>query len=178
MNIEWLWLVLTILLLGKLASRAITPKQREWVWWRDENQCMFHERRKVNGKWKWIRCKHKQFPVVGKRTLEVHHILPVRWCKKHLPGWNYDIPTNLILLCKRHHREVHPDLHWAFKEYFHNKDSFNMMLEGRDRMTIRGEIYWVADYDWMLKRLALKNTMKKSRQAKFPRNKKKRRERR
>ena len=132
---------------------AFTEKQREWFHERDGGKCMFHERKFRKGKWVWVRCN-------STKKLAVHHVVPARWAKAHLPGWNKDIPTNGIVLCRKHHCWVHPDLVEAFAQYHNDPKSFEKMLERRDLLVLKGEIYWVADWDWMLRRLAQKNTFR------------------
>ena len=158
------WLVVLLWVLWSISSRVYTKKQRDWIVQRDGGRCMFHERKFRNGRWQWVRCD-------STHNLEVHHIIPQRWCEKHLPGWNKDIPTNGITLCRRHHGWVHPDMQEAYRQYHKDPDSFKKMIEKRDVLVIKGVQYWVTDWDWMFSRLARKGTARYSRKVRFPRRK-------
>ena len=161
---ELIWVVALLYVLWKVSFWAYTQKQRDWIVQRDGARCMFHERKFQNG-WKWVRCNSMD-------KLEVHHIVPTRWAKKHLPGWNRDIPTNGITLCRRHHSWVHPDMAEAYRKYHKDPDSFKKMIKKRDGLVIKGIHYWVTDWDWMFSRLAKRGTAKHSRKIRFPRRKK------
>ncbi len=122
---------------------SYTKRQREWYHRVYGHQCAFYEF--VDG---WVRCR-------SAKKLEVHHILPSRACKAYLPDFNRHSCLNGIVLCRMHHKFIHPDMRQAYIEYrIGNKESFKEMVHRRDEMVARGEPYWVTKWDWMLRRVS------------------------
>ena len=116
-----------------------TQKQREWILERDGYQCMFHE--KVDGK--WIRCFRKT-------GLEVHHILPRGFASLHAPDrFEINGKENLITLCARCHKKVHPDMLAAQSAYGNDVHSYEEVFQERHELAVAGQPYWRTRYDWM-----------------------------
>jgi len=124
---------------------AFNKRQREWFLRVYGHRCAFYEF-KDNG---WVRCK-------ATSSLQVHHIVPVRFSKKWLPKFSRDACLNGIVLCKRHHGWIHPDMTKAYSTYRVNNNSFNDMISERDILVARGDIYWNCRWDWQLKRVCKK----------------------
>lgn len=144
---------------------GFTRKQREWILERDGHRCQF---RWFNGI-KWVQCKETE-------GLEVHHIIPRGWAIYHMPhNFHLNGAMNGISLCGHTHHcgleGVHPDTAKARKAYYEgNHNAFKEMMEERARMNQAGQPYWVTKWDWMLSRLARKNSLKFMRAHPYPEN--------
>lgn len=116
-----------------------TKAQRKWILQRDENQCMM---RTFDGEL-WVRC-------TGQSPLEVHHILPRGFASIHAARtFAVNGPDNLITLCRKCHKKVHPDMVAAQFGYAESVDSYNEVFETRNEMTDEGRPYWRTRWDWM-----------------------------
>lgn len=142
---------------------GFTDKQRQWFLERDGHRCQFHY---FAGR--WIRC-------AAKTNLQVHHIIPRGWSRRHLPpSFQVNGSLNGITLCEKHHvsqGSVHPDTFKANQEYRRgDKQSYVNMMERRRDFNNRGEPYWCTKWDWMFNRIARKQTGRYSRIKPYPTN--------
>lgn len=142
---------------------GFTKKQREWFIERDKQCQMFFY---LNGKW-------KQCP--NKTNLQVHHIIPRGWSKKHMPV-NFPVngSMNGICLCKSCHvgiNGVHPDTYEASLEYRKgDKQAYDKMREKRRTLNNKGIPYWNTQHDWLFNRRVKKNNLRMLKVRSYPMN--------
>lgn len=125
----------------------MTEKQRKYILKRDGNRCQFRYFR--NG-------KIKQCFETGR--LEVHHVLSRRfmgvWFKEH----DVDNPLNMITLCQNHHQSVmHPDISEALSG-LDIKTAMSNVMDARNKIVAKGEVYWNTKWDCILILFARVNT--------------------
>ncbi len=153
---------------------GFTQNQRAWILRRDGNRCQFH--RNVCGV--WVRCRNTQ-------NLQVHHIVPRGWAARHFPHkFPINGSLNGVTLCDQHHvgdvdyedetYVIHPDTAEAKRGYRNgNKNAYNDMMDNRRTLNEKGIPYWNTTWDWMLARIAKKQTARYTRKNpddKYPTN--------
>lgn len=142
---------------------GFTQLQRDWFKARDQNRCQFHY---FNGL-RWVRCS-------ATTGLQIHHILPRGWAKKHMPvSFQLNGSMNGITLCENHHvgkQGVHPDTFEAKKNYGADKQAFDKMMAHRRTLNDKGIPYWETRWDWMFQRITRKATLKFIRANPYPAN--------
>ena len=126
---------------------GLTPKQREWVLRRDENQCQFI----VLGNGEPYKCRSEV-------SLQVHHISPKEYSFITL-GWKdkqVNSPENCITLGKIHHLEyVHFDYGvMARKLYKYSGESYSMIGVWHKALAKEGVKYWIPYWDDMMRMTA------------------------
>lgn len=124
--------------------KGYTKRQRAWFMRVYGNQCCFHEKR--NGI--WLRCGQEN-------NLELHHIYPRGWWSTNMKkDFEINGKDNGIMLCRKHHRIVHPDVTEALRNYHKGLgEVFGQMKKKRFDLCERGIPYWNTIYDLMFLRL-------------------------
>lgn len=138
----------TVGLLVFASMFAFTKKQRDAIVERDGGKCQMPK-------------KHRH-----KGGLQVHHILPQRYCEK-VGIEDPDYPENGITLCEEAHvgpNGIHVDIYNAKKDYHKKKreggSSFGEAFEERDKKLDNREIYWDDTYDRQMSAIAVRNTQR------------------
>lgn len=125
---------------------AFTQAQRRAIIERDKGVCQAPFAHKCDGS--------EAIPLED-RSLQVHHILPQRYCEVvGIP--NPDFAENGITLCKHSHigpQGIHPDIAHA-----HTKDDFKKVFEERNKKLENHEVYWDASHDRQMHAIAVKRT--------------------
>lgn len=120
-------------------------------------------------KMKWERCS-------ATRNLQVHHIVPRGWARKHMPkSFMLNGSMNGIVLCGDSchcgKNGVHPDTYEALQKYRKgNKNAFKEMMDERRIKNNKGIPYWNTRWDMQFARICRKATLKFIRANPYPAN--------
>jgi hypothetical protein len=136
---------------------ALSKKQRLFIKIeRDGGQCQFPPH--LNGS------KRDCLP----KRLEVHHILPQRYCERL--GINPDYPENVLTVCRNAHHKIHPDMGAAIKDYAkQGLEAIKNVFKSREAALDHHQVYWDGKWDRPMSAQAVKLTQKsRSAGKKFP----------
>lgn len=139
----------TTLLAVWVSRMALNHKQREAILIRDDHKCQAQFPHRCN----------------DKEGLEVHHIIPQGLLKRFMIDEQMrDNPLNLLSLCKNAHREIHPDVSTALRNYHEDKqnglDSFREMSKLRAMTMDQRLAYYRDQFDRSFQIIAMMNTQK------------------
>lgn len=133
---------------------GLTSKERSSIIDRDDNRCQFPACPKKGGQNK-LNCTPDK--------LNVHHILPQRFCDKY--GIDPDFAENLITICQGCHigspDGVHPDAYQARTDFHEDPESFKKMADARNERLRNRTPCWNTEYDRAMSTVAVKNTQEK-----------------
>lgn len=146
-----------VFVLAGISTFAFTSSQKEWIRERDGGKCNFPGHHRCN----------------GKHQLQVHHIMPQRYCNDL--GIDPDFDTNGVTICENSHQTmIHPDMKTAKENYGGNKNSYKEVFSERAEKLKHREIYWVDKWDRALQATVYRNTQRfvKSGAKPFPQKRK------
>lgn len=141
----------TVRVFGRLKRMGLTAKERASIIERDNGECQFPSC-PDKGSDKKINCTPEK--------LNVHHILPQRFCEKY--GVDPDFAENLITICQGCHigspDGVHPDAYQARVDFHEDPESFKKMGEARNERLKNRIPCWNTIYDRAMSVVAARNT--------------------
>lgn len=134
-----------VFVLAGISTLAFTSSQKEWIRDRDGHKCNFPDHHNCNG-------RHGD-------NLQVHHIMPQRYCKEL--GIDPDFAENGVTICERSHQGlIHPDMKKAKQNYGTNKNSYKEVFDERKHKLEQRVIYWVDKWDRALQATVYRNTQR------------------
>lgn len=140
-------IITTLAPLGLLVlGLAFTKAQRTAIINRDKGVCQAPFKHVCRG--------NEEIPEEN-RVLQVHHILPQRYCEV-VGIENPDFAENGLTLCKPAHvgpNGIHPDIASA-----RSQEDFKRIFVERNEKLKRREVYWDTSHDRQMHVLAVKNT--------------------
>ncbi len=148
---------------------ALTEKQRQAIYERDNHECQFPAcPLRANGNSAKVACTPKK--------LNAHHVLPQRYSE--LFGINPDFAENAITICEgvhiRSEQGIHPDMARALREYRTNPDAVKQVFEQREHILEERQPYWNTEWDRPMSAIAIKRTQEAKKEGwEFPEKKNK-----
>lgn len=130
---------------------SASKSQREWVHERDSYVCQMPVL--------FVPNTSVTTSICGREGDEVHHIWPKRAMVYQNAG-NPHTQDNLILLCRMHHHQIHPDLIEALLQRKQgNLLAIEELFEQRLHMLSIGLPYWNTSWDNLLRKIVQKRNI-------------------